>query len=87
MKWLLICIALASNPMDKGRDLFVFDARFNNAEECKTYAMINSQEVQETVIPEIGPFAAFCVTEQVFEEQIIPGLEKKEPTKLQGDYI
>lgn len=86
MKWILICIALASNPIDKGRDLYVFDAKFNNVEECKTYAMVNSNNIQETVIPEIGPFAAFCVTEKVFEEQIVPGIEEKEP-KLQGDYI
>jgi len=86
MKWLLICIALAGSPVDNGRELFIFNTTFTSVEDCKTYAMVYSQDIQETVVPEIGPFAAFCVTEEVFEEQIVPGLNKQEP-KLQGDYI
>ena len=80
MKWILICIALAGNPVDGSRELYIFNTKFQDVNQCKTYSMVNSDHITETVVPEIGPFAAFCVTERVFEEQIAPTLkeEKKE---------
>lgn len=85
MKWILLCIALVQSPIDASRELYIFNERFLSVEQCKTYAMINSDEISNTVIPEIGPFAAVCVTEKVFEEQIVPGLQKEEETK--ANYI
>ena len=78
MKWILICIALAGNPVDGSRELYIFNTKFQDVNQCKTYSMVNSDKITETVVPQIGPFAAFCVTERVFEEQIEPSLNKEE---------
>lgn len=81
MKWILICFALATNPVDGSRDLYLFKQLFDSVENCKTYSMVNAQEIQEIVVQEIGPFAAFCVTEEVFQRDIAPSLNPEEQKK------
>lgn len=81
MKWILICVALYLHP-DGAREMFIFNQQFDSVEECKQYAFVNKDEIQMSVISQIGPFTAICADKETFEKEVLPTLEN--PNKKKG---